>query len=363
VGPVTGEYRAQLTRDPRGVALDEKLKLVQSYNDILLGAGAAIESTRVGYNDSFRAVHFANTRGSYYYDERPRIICYVSATARDGENTQRGFDSVSSPDDYGVVEGLEERTREVAQRAVDLLTAPKVEGGSYDVILDPYMAGVFVHEAFGHLSEADFLYENPKMRELMHLGRQVGVKELDVVDDGTLPRRDGTHPFDDEGTPTQATPLITGGMLSGHLHSLETAAKMDARPTGNARAIGRSHRPIVRMTNTYIANGDTPVEELFAGVDRGIYACRAFGGQTMLEMFTFSAAYAYRIENGTKGELVRDVVLSGNVFETLMAIDAMGDDFIICEGAGGCGKGGQMPLPVSFGSPHIRIRNVVIGGR
>jgi len=83
----------------------------------------------------------------------------------------------------------------------------------------------------------------------------------------------------------------------------------------------------------------------------------------MLEMFTFSAAYGYRIRHGQVGELVRDVVLTGNVFETLRSIDAIGDDLTIGERAGGCGKGGQSPLPVSFGSPHIRIRNVVIGGK
>ncbi len=29
----------------------------------------------------------------------------------------------------------------------------------------------------------------------------------------------------------------------------------------------------------------------------------------------------------------------------------------------GCGEAGQMPLPVSNGSPHIRIRDVVVGER
>jgi len=363
VTPVVAEHRATLTRDPRGVSLDDKLKLVQAYNEILLSANPAIEITSVSYHDDFRIVHFANTRGSYYRDERPLIGCSLGATPRARDLLQRVFDSVSSPCDYGVVEGLEPRAIKVAARAAALLKAPKVDGGSHDVILDPYLAGIFLHEAFGHLSEADFQYENPKMRELMCLGREIGAKNLNIVDDGTIPGRAGTHPFDDEGTLTQKTHLIRDGMLSGHLHSLETAGKMGAKPTGNARAIGRNHPPIVRMTNTCIENGNLPVADLFAGVDKGIYAVRAFGGQTMLEMFTFSAAYAYRIENGEVGELIRDVVLSGNVFATLKALDGIGNDFILCEGAGGCGKGGQGPLPVSFGSPHVRIRNIVIGGK
>jgi TldD protein len=246
---------------------------------------------------------------------------------------------------------------------VALLRAPKVEGGPQTVVLNHKMGGVFVHEAFGHLSEADFLYENPKMRDLMTLGRKMGVKGLNVIDDGSITRTIGSLSFDDEGTPTGKTYLIKEGVLAGHLHSLETAAKMGEPAAGNARAIGRRHQPMVRMTNTYIDNGELTMDDVFAGVDKGVYACDSLGGQTELEMFTFSAAYGYRIENGQRGELVRDVVLTGNVFETLNMIDAIANDLVIIETTGGCGKGKQSPLPVGFGSPHIRIRDVVIGGK
>ena len=56
-------------------------------------------------------------------------------------------------------------------------------------------------------------------------------------------------------------------------------------------------------------------------------------------------------------------MLTGNVFETLMNIDAIGNDLVMFGGLGGCGKGGQSPLRVSDGGPHIRIKNVTIGGR
>jgi len=359
---VDTERHAKIECDPRGVSLDAKIRLIKTYNEIILGADPSIESSEVRYGDSFRTVYFGSTRGTYYMEERPRIYCAFYATARDGSLVQRTNDSVASAVTYDIVLGLEEKVRDVADRAVALLKAPKVEGGRRTVILNRKMGGVFVHEAFGHLSEADFLYENLQMRDLMVLGREMGVKSLNVVDDGSIERTIGSLSFDDEGTPTNKTYLIREGILSGHLHSLETAAKMGARPTGNARAVGRKYPPVVRMTNTYIENSDMSVEELFAGVSNGIYACDAFGGQTEFEMFTFSAGYGYRIENGQIGDLVRDVVLTGNVFQTLKAIDGVANDLEICEGAGGCGKSGQAPLPVGFGAPHIRIRDVVIGG-
>lgn len=360
--PLEEERPVHFQRDPRTVGLHDKLRLIQEYNEIILGSDAAVESSVVGYGDSLRTVYFANTRGSYFMEERPKVYCAFHVTARDGSLVQRAHDSVASAVTYDAVVGLEDQARKTADRAVALLKAPKMEGGRKTVVLNHRMGGVFVHEAFGHLSEADFLHENPQMRELMVVGRKMGPAILNVVDEGGFGPTVGSLWFDDEGTPTRKTYLIKGGRLAGHLHSLETAAKMGAKPTGNARAIGRSYPPVVRMTNTYIENGPSSVKELFAGVERGVYACDAFGGQTEFEMFTFSAGYGYRIQNGEIGELVRDVVLTGNVFETLESIDGIANDLKICQGAGGCGKAGQSPLPVAFGSPHVRIRDVVIGG-
>ncbi len=355
---------AEMARDPRGVPLDEKLHTIGRTNRVILDADEKIETSMVLYYDRFRTVHFASSRGAAFTEQRPFVGMILVAVARDGSLIQRAHKTLASATSYDDVAADRRQDAEtVARRAVDLLAAPPCEGGQKTVVLDNELGGVFCHEAFGHLSEADFLYENPKMRDLMHLGREMGVKELNIVDDGSMGRTIGTHAFDDEGTPTGPTHLVRDGVLAGHLHSLETAAKMGARPTGNARAIGRGHAPIVRMTNTYIAAGQKSFEELIADVDDGIYARSAFGGQTMMEMFTFSAAYGYRIRNGKVGELVRDVVLTGNVFETLHRMDGFGDDLTIYESAGGCGKGGQSPLPVTFGAPHLRIRDVVVGGR
>lgn len=361
--PAEQVFTAQLKNDFRGVGLDDKVALVGKYNDIVLNAVPGVETSQINYAENFRTVHFASTRGNYFMEERPRILLYLVAIARDGSHVQRGSESFSSATDFAVALNREDKAREVAERAVALLKAPQCPGGRHDVVLRPDFTGVFAHEAFGHLSEADFLYENPPMRDLMTIGRQMGNPDLNIIDDGSLGQLIGTQQVDDEGTPTQKTMLIANGVLAGHLHSLETAGKMGAKPTGNARAIARGHQPIVRMTNTYIDAGTLAKDELFAGVDDGIYACGMHGGQTMMEMFTFSAAYGYRIKNGQVCELLRDIVLTGNVFDTLHNIDGIANDLTMYELGGGCGKGGQSPLPVTFGGPHIRLRDAVIGGR
>jgi TldD protein len=351
-----------LARDFRGVSLGEKQALTKAYNDILLGYSDKIVDTRCTYNDSFSHVVFANSEGTTIEEDRPAIELFFSAIARQGDNVQTALEGVGGQKGFDFVQERGNLAQTVAQRAVDLLRAETVVGGQYPVILDRKLAGVFIHEAFGHLSESDFVYENPRAQEVMVLGRRFGQDILTVFDDGSLPGLRGTHKYDDEGTPTGRADLIKDGILVGRLHSRETAAKMGEAPTGNARATDYRYPPIVRMTNTAIEGGATSFKDMIQDIQLGIYACGAYGGQTALENFSFSSGYAYMIRDGEIAEMVKDVILAGNLFTTLMNIDAVGDDFEWLHPWGNCGKG-QSGLPVSFGAPHIRIQNVVIGGK
>ncbi len=351
-----------LEHDFRGTTMAGKKALAEEYNSILLGHSDRIVDTQCGYNDTFSRVFFANSEGTFIEEERPMITLWVMVITRDGDNVQTATETRSGQKGFDFVQGREEMAQAVAQRAVDLLSAETVVGGQYPVVLNQMLAGVFIHEAFGHLSESDFVYENPKAQEMMVLGRRFGQDILTVLDDGSLPGLRGTHKYDDEGTPTGRTDLIKNGVLVGRLHSRETAAKMGEKPTGNARATGYRYPPIVRMTNTAIEGGETSFEDMIQDIELGIYACDMYGGQTALENFSFSSAYAYMIRDGQIAEMVKDVILAGNLFTTLMNIDAIGNDFEWMQAGGTCGKG-QGGLPVTFGAPHIRIQNVVIGGK
>jgi TldD protein len=354
---------ATLQHDFRDISLAAKKALAEGYNKIMLEHSEKIVDTFTRYGDTFSRMIFANSEGTFLEEERPMVGIVCMSIAREGDNVQQAYESHSNQVGYEGVLGFEERAKSAAQKAVALLQAESVTGGQYTVICNPELAGVFIHEAFGHLSEADFVYENPKAKEMMVLGRRFGQDILNVFDDGATPDQRGTHPFDDEGVPMKRNYLIKDGILVGRLHSRETAAKMGEQPTGNARAINYRHAPIVRMTNTAIEQGTTPFDEMIKDIKLGIYACDAYGGQTMLENFSFSSGYAYMIRDGKIAEMVKDVILAGNLFDTLQNIDAIGDDFRWINTAGGCGKGGQFPLPVSMGAPHIRIQNVVIGGQ
>jgi TldD protein len=361
VEPVIDRVPLEVKKDPRVVPLATKKKVLDRYNETMLSIDG-VTSTNITYSDGHKRVVFVSSEGSYIEQERLDVVSRLSATARKDGDMQQASMSLGALNDFAYVETLEETARKLGERAVELLSAPYVKAGTYPVVLDPILAGVFCHEAFGHLSESDFVYENDRMKEIMVLGRQFGQPHLNIVDGAAVASLRGSFRYDDEGVPAQKTDLIRNGVLVGRLHSRETAGKMGEKVTGNARALDYRFPPIVRMTNTYIEPGESAFEDLIADIDEGVYARNWFGGTTSMEMFTFSAGEAYMIRNGNVAELLRPVKLTGNLFTTLMNIDALGNDMDFNQG-GGCGKAGQMPLPVSNGSPHIRIQDCVVAER
>lgn len=361
VEPVVATVPVVIKKDPRAVSLVDKRALLEHYNNLLLNADPRIQTTMTTTSDTFRTVWLVNSQGTILEQERLDVSGRFGVIARQGDVVRQGFASVHSRTDYGALEGLEAEVLGAAERALRQLEAQPVKGGQYTVVLDPYLAGVFIHEAFGHLSEADSVYENPRMQELLQLGKPIASPCLSVVDDGTIPDQPGSYAYDDEGVPAQRKYLIKDGILTQRLHNLETASKLGELPTGNARAMNATHPPIIRMTNTGILPGTTSFEEMITDIEEGVYAVRMLGGQTNGEMFTFAAAEGYMIRHGQLAEPVSDVTLTGNVFQTLQDVEAVGSDAVWL--TGGCGKGGQSPLPVAVGGPHLRIKNVVVGGR
>jgi len=346
--------------NPLTIPLAEKKALLDQYKEIIMST-PGITTSVVAYGDGWKRTVFASSQGSYVEQARSDVGLQVLAVARDGGEVQQASLSVGSRGDFSQIAGLHSQIGELARRAVEMLKAPQVKSGEYTVVLDPVLAGVFVHEAFGHLSESDFLYENPPLQEVMLLGRKFGEKHLNIVDDATIPGLRGSYKYDEEGTPARKNDLIREGVLVGRLHSRETAGKMGEPPSGNARAVDWRFPPIVRMSNTLIEPGQATLEDLLSEISEGVYVRNWHGGTTSMEMFTFSAAEAFMVRRGRIAELLRPVVLTGNVFITLGLIDGLARDLDMNQG-GGCGKGAQYPLPVSNGSPHLRIRRCLVGG-
>ena len=362
VEPVTGIYPVKLSgKDPRKISLTNKVELFKHYNDLINLYSDKITASAARYFEKIQKVTFLNSEGTYLEHGWIDMEARFSATTQKNGIVQIAQESLGSRKGFEEIENLDERIKQMSKRAVDHLELKPPKGGAYTVVIDPILTGLFVHEAFGHLSEGDFIFDNPAMQEFMTFGKKFGEKFLNILDGGKVSDHRGSFLFDDEGIPAQNTSLIKEGILVGRLHSRETAGKLNEKPTGNARCLDYRFPPIVRMTNTWIEPQNNSREDLISDIKLGIWAGNWLGGQTNGEMFTFASGEARMIRNGKLAESVKDVNLTGNVFQTLKDIEGIANDMYWDE-SGGCGKSGQSGLPVGVGGPSIRIKNMVVAG-
>jgi TldD protein len=344
-------------KNPQDLSLEEKVDLLKEIENAAKIAG--VSSTQAVYSEMELNIHYRSSEGLDLESEMTRMAFYIGAIA-----SKNGLFQGSGEGRSGVG-GLElfdrenpvELARKVGHNAVALLDAEVPKGGSFPVMLDQELAGVFVHEAVGHATEADIILEGGSCLE-GKLGQMIGSEMVTVMDDPSL-MQNGYYPFDDEGSRAQETVLVKDGILNSYLHSRETAGRMGGVPR-NARAMG-TDRPVVRMSNTYIANGNWKLEEIMEELGDGIYLIGSRGGQvnTAEGVFQFNAKRGYLVEKGQKTKLLRDVSLSGKILEIMKDIRAVGNDLKF--NSGRCGKAGQL-VPVSDGSPHLLIDKATVGG-
>ncbi len=343
----------------KDISIEEKKEIMKDAND-----AASIEkvnSTTVSYSDGEINEIFMNSEGSEIQTVTSKIRMALNASATDGEIIQFGHGSLGGVKGFELIRetDIEGFGREIGEKAVRLLEAEAAPSGKYPVIADPQLTGVLIHEALGHAVEGDLILQNDSILK-DKMGEMIASDIVNIFDDASLKDGFGYYPYDVEGVKTKPNQLVKDGKLVSLLNSRETASKFGMKSSGNARSI-ISDQPIVRMSNTYLQPGDNSFEELFEGVDDGIYLKGSRGGQvdTGKGIFQFNAAEGYLIKNSEITTPLRDVSLSGNILETLKNIDAIGNDFELSVGF--CGKDGQT-APVGDGGPHTRILNALVGG-
>lgn len=347
--------------DPRQLPIEAKKAVIQAYMDQFMDC-PEIAALETEYYEQFADTLILNSLGAEVRQEE--LICGLNfrITAKRGDVSQITRLSFGGSDDFSLICNQEQAVAEKIKISVALLDAEPVVGGNYDVVLDSDVSGLFIHEAFGHLSESDNLLTNEALAKTMTLGTVFATPELSVIDDPHLKGHPGSYTYDHEGTLAKRTYLIKDGALAGRLHGIESASQLGETATGHARAKHFGFTPIVRMGNIYIDKGKSTLESMIASIDNGLYLFGSAGGQTSGDTFTFAVQGAYKIENGQLKGLVRDVALTGHLFTTLKQIEMVGDTVSFSK-VGGCGKGGQILIQSGKGSAPIKIKQMGIGGK
>ncbi|MGB9748357.1 MAG: TldD/PmbA family protein [Candidatus Woesearchaeota archaeon] len=321
-------------------------------------------------SDSLVRKLFLNSEGARIRSYIPRVSFYYIITISENSKTAQHFWQ------YGASSGYEAFNRwnlktEIRNLALalkaNLRYGKKIKKGIMDVVVAPQVTGIIVHESCGHPYEADRILgreaaqagESFVKREM--LGTRIGSVAANIADDPTIKNSFGFFLYDDEGVKARRKILMKNGLINEFLHNKESASLFNTKSNGSARSKTFEHEPIVRMSNTFMIPGDYKEEELIEGVKNGVYIKNFMEWNIDDRRLNqkYVGAEAYMIKNGKITTPVRNPILEIITPELYSKIDAVADNIEFH--AGSCGKGEPMQaIPVWFGGPSFRIRNLLI---
>lgn len=349
--------------DPSAVSLEAKAALLSAADRAARDAGKAVRQVSLSYGERVKTITILNSLGEAVQEKRCYVAFVVTVVAEENGVLQTATEVLGALSGFELFKDQRpvRTAKAAAERALSRLKAPSAPVGEMPVIIASSAGGTLIHEAIGHSLEADLVQKGESPMYRGKIGTRVANDCITVLDDPTQAGRRGAFVYDDEGTPSQPTYLIRNGILQDYLYDRQTARKDNRPSNGHGRRESYLHRPIPRMSNTFIAPGFDDPETVLTSVQNGLLVTRMGGGQvnTATGDFVFEVEEAFVIQSGKVGHLVRGASLLGNGPEILKSIDRVGSD--LGWSIGTCGKSGQ-GVPVSDAVPTLRIPKILVGG-
>ncbi len=361
--PLGGVY--PVIRPLQRAALKTKIRLVEEAYAAAQAYDRKIVKIKVSLQDSLQHILILNSEGTVVEDRRPLVKLLAAAIAEAKGKRETGFHGGGGRvggEYFSHVLTARQIGEEAAKEAVLLLEAVDAPAGEMPIVLSPGHSGVLIHEAVGHLLEADF---NRKKTSIFwnKMGKVVASPLVTIYDDPTIPASRGSYAVDDEGSIPRKTLLISKGRVQGLLQDKLSARLMKRELTGHGRRQDYSYSPLPRMANTYIERGDDAPEDILRSVDKGFYVSCLQGGQVEDSgKFTFSVSLGYLIEGGRLTSPVKQATLIGTNIDILKKIERVGSDLAFGLQTGTCSKEGQ-DVPVTDGCPTLKITRMTVGGK
>lgn len=371
--PIKDRWEVKAKKKIEDVDPKEKMSLLFDIEKEFKQMKKAIPSRFFQLSTTVSDKYYVNSEGSQISSKIPRVMIYYSLVAQKGNQSEQRYFQFGESNGWEVVKKwkLPEKIGDEGKVLLDVISKAKpIPSGNVDLVLSPELVGIAMHESCGHPYEADRIMgrEGAQAGESFitrdWLGQRIGSDVVTVVDDPTIENNYGFYLQDDEGVEARRRFLIKDGIVNEFLLNREFAKKMGTNSNAAARASGYDREPIVRMSNTFMLPGEYSFDELVEGIRSGIYI-KSFT-EWNIDDKRWNERYvgceAYLIENGELKGLVRRPILEMTTKSFFMAVDACGKDLDFIPGS--CGKGDPMQgIPVWMGGPHIRLRNILIGGR
>ncbi|MGV9172429.1 MAG: TldD/PmbA family protein [Promethearchaeia archaeon] len=378
--PIQDSWETKAKRGFDAVTREEKQAFMKELDKQLKKAGNRKLKNRIAFMLLYQEDKYFVTNEGAQIDSRHNLITMTLMNTAKGKggSEQRLFSMGGAAgwewlDNINFIDLAAEDCKNVI-KAAQKAQAMKFND-PIDIVVSGEVSGIMAHENVGHPSEGDRILgrEGAQAGESFYadildekeLGEaKIGNEEVSIIDDPTIPRSPGFYVFDDEGIKTRKRYLIKEGVLNELLLNREYAARFNTKSTAAARALSFNREPIPRMANTFFERGNFTKEELVEDIDEGI----------LMNSFTewniddrrFQSKYVglevYLIKDGEVTDtMIRRPVLELTTYGILGSVDAVGKDFFAPLGL--CGKGDPMQgVPVSLGGPHVRLRNIRIGG-
>ncbi|WP_096270155.1 TldD/PmbA family protein [Paucisalibacillus globulus] len=348
---------------PNSVEKTRKLQVLRKADQIVRDYHSSISQAIIGLLEEEQHVLIANSEGTYVEDTRVRSRLVVNAIASNEHDMQTGFYGPGRYQGFEFIEelDLEHYAKEASRIAVTMLHADPAPSGKFPVVIDNEFGGVIFHEACGHGLEAAAVAKNNSVFA-NKVGEKVASDLVTYIDDGTITNEWGSINIDDEGEKARKNVLIENGILKGYLIDKFNARRMNAESTGSGRRESYKFAPTSRMTNTYIAPGESTPEEIIANTEFGIYAKYMGGGSVNPATgdYNFAVNEAYLVKDGKIDKPIRGATLIGNGAKTIQKVDMVGNN--LGHGAGMCGASSGS-IPVNVGQPMLRVSEITVGGK
>lgn len=359
--PLIGKPKVKIYHEEKSD--EEIISYLKKGEDVIYKYSPNIVDCTCGIIESDEKVEIFNSEKKHVLDRRVRTRLVCSAVASKDNIFQTGFEGPGGSLGLELLDQVDyvKLAEGVAKDAVDLLSAPECPSGKMDVIIGNSFGGVLFHEACGHPLEGTSISHNTSVFS-GKLNEKIASDVVTAIDDGTISNAWGSSAYDDEGNQTTKNVLIKDGVLVNYMVDRFDGRRMNMPSTGSCRRQSYKYLPTTRMTNTYIANGKSSVEDIIKNTEFGLY-CVSFSGGSVdpsTDKFNFTASKAYIVKNGKIDHLVRDATLIGYGYEVLKNIDMVGND--LKRGQGMCGAASGS-IPVEVGQPTLRVKNMTVGGR
>ena len=346
------------------VSREEKIALMKEAHEVISSYDKRIVRIQCSFMNNRKVVTIFNSDGKQFADFKERgRMAFVAIASENGkiETSFEGPGATAGMEFFTAKISVRDTAKRVAELAIKMLTAAECPSGKMPVVIGNGFGGVVFHEACGHSLEATAVAKKLSVFS-DSLGKQIASPLVTAIDDGTIANGWGSNNIDDEGNPTQRNVLIKDGICTSFLVDSFNGRRMNAKANGACRRESYKYEPTSRMSNTFIAAGNSTHEEIIAATKLGLYAASMGGGSVnpATGEFNFSVSEAYIIRDGKIAEPVRGATLIGSGADILMKIDMVGNNLQRAQGVCGSVSGS---IPADVGQPTIRVSEILVGGR